>query len=72
MDEAAWREALNWREGLVGACYNLGVLLAEEGRLAEARPFLARVLELAPDAPEAPDIRRLLEADAEAPPAGRP
>ena len=56
----------------MGACYNLGVLLVEEGRLAEARPFLARVLELAPDAPEAPDIRRLLEAGAEAPPAGRP
>lgn len=70
--ETAWREALNWQEGLVGACYNLGVLLVEEGRLAEARPFLARVLELAPDAPEAPDIRRLLEAGAEAPPAGRP
>jgi arylsulfatase A-like enzyme/Flp pilus assembly protein TadD len=56
---ARWREAVALDPNDYQTLYNLGMLLLEQGRPADARPFLEHYAEAAPPALEARDIARV-------------
>lgn len=58
----AFQEACRRMPDSFDAHYNTGVLLLRNGFPTEARPYIERALELRPDSPYAPDLRRALTA----------
>jgi arylsulfatase A-like enzyme/Flp pilus assembly protein TadD len=56
---AQWKMALEINPGLLEALYNIGTVLYDSGRKAEARPYLERFVRDAPPARFGPDIARL-------------
>jgi len=57
----ALRQALAQAPDLAGAHYTLGLALLGQGQNAEAQQHLERFVELAPDHPDAPSARQMLE-----------
>ena len=60
--EAAYRQALAGDPSLLEAWYNLGNLLLEQDRVAEAADAFGRAVELEPDGPLAERARAILES----------
>jgi choline-sulfatase len=56
---AHWKHALDINPGLLEALYNLGTVLYDSGRRAEARPYLERFVREAPPAQYGADIQKL-------------
>jgi arylsulfatase A-like enzyme/Flp pilus assembly protein TadD len=56
---AAWRQAVQLDPTNYDALYNLGVTLARDGRMDDARPYLQRFVQSAPQAFYAKDLREI-------------